>query len=197
MGGMGLENFGVSQKKNDGFKILVWVTGFPIVGGAPPLPSYVAQFCWLPPPTGHLPLYIKVCSPHYLEWIPPSLGFPFLHHSMQRAINLPLENYPPPITILCWVRALVFLVIFACLFFAWHFSFLSCTKDVGKQVLIPAGIYLLRVSNRNTRTRCEICSKLTIKTPEQCQWCYSGVFIVNYEDISHLVLVFLLLTLNM
>ena len=31
---------------------------------------------------------------------------------------------------------------------------------------IPAGIYLLKVNNRSTRTRCEICSKLTIKTPE-------------------------------
>ena len=30
----------------------------------------------------------------------------------------------------------------------------------------PADIYLLQVNNRNTRTRCEICSKLTIKTPE-------------------------------
>ena len=31
----------------------------------------------------------------------------------------------------------------------------------------PMGIYLLKVNNRNTRTRCEICSKLTIKTPER------------------------------
>ena len=31
----------------------------------------------------------------------------------------------------------------------------------------PVGIYLLKVNNRNTRTRCEICSKLTIKTPER------------------------------
>ena len=30
---------------------------------------------------------------------------------------------------------------------------------------IPAGIYLLKVNNRNSRTRCEIRSKLTIKTP--------------------------------
>ena len=30
-----------------------------------------------------------------------------------------------------------------------------------------AGIYLLKVNNRNTGTRCEICSKLTIKTPER------------------------------
>ena len=28
----------------------------------------------------------------------------------------------------------------------------------------PAGIYLLKVNNRNTRARCEICSKLTVKT---------------------------------
>ena len=30
-----------------------------------------------------------------------------------------------------------------------------------------AGIYLLKVKNINTRARCEICSKLTIKTPER------------------------------
>ena len=60
----------------------------------------------------------------------------------------------------------------------------------------PAGIYLFKVNNRNTRTRCEICSKLTINTPERRQWRRSGVFIVNFEHISHLVLVFLMLTLN-
>ena len=47
------------------------------------------------------------------------------------------------------------------------------------------------------RARREICSKLTIKTPERRQWRRSGVFIVNFEHISHLVLVFLLLILNM
>ena len=41
------------------------------------------------------------------------------------------------------------------------------------------------------------CSKLTIKTPERRQWCRSVVFIVNFEHISNLFLVFLLLTLNM
>ena len=61
----------------------------------------------------------------------------------------------------------------------------------------PVGIYLFKVNNRDTRTRYEICSKLTIKTPERRQWRRSGVFIVNFEKISHLVLVFLLLTLNM
>ena len=61
---------------------------------------------------------------------------------------------------------------------------------------IPAGIHLLKTNNRNIRTICEICSKLTIKTIERRQWRRSGVFIVNFEHISHLVLVFLLFTLN-
>ena len=62
--------------------------------------------------------------------------------------------------------------------------------------LSPASIYLLKVNNRNTRAGCEICSKLTIKTPERHQSRCSGVFIVNVEHISHLALVFLLFTLN-
>ena len=35
-----------------------------------------------------------------------------------------------------------------------------------------------------------------MKTPEQRHWRRAGVFIVNFEHIWHLVLVFLLLTLN-
>ena len=73
----------------------------------------------------------------------------------------------------------------------------SCKHIKTKlEIANPAGIYLLKVNNRNTRTRCEICSKLTINTPERRHWRRSGVFIVNFEHISHLVLVFLLLTLN-
>ena len=60
----------------------------------------------------------------------------------------------------------------------------------------PAGICLVKDNNRNTRKRCEICAKLTIKTPERRQWRCSGVVIVNFEHISHLVLVFLLLSLS-
>ena len=61
--------------------------------------------------------------------------------------------------------------------------------------LEPAGKNMFKVNNRNTRKRCEICSKLTIKTPEWRHWRRSGVFIVNFEHISHVLLVFLLLTL--
>ena len=63
--------------------------------------------------------------------------------------------------------------------------------------MTAAGIYLVKVNNRNTRARREICSKLTIKTLERRQWRRYGVFNVNFEHISQLVLVFLLLTLNM
>ena len=55
---------------------------------------------------------------------------------------------------------------------------------------------MFKVNNRNTRTRCEICSKLTIKTPEQRYKRRSGVFIINFEHISHIALMFLLLTLS-
>ena len=50
---------------------------------------------------------------------------------------------------------------------------------------------MFKVNSRKTRARCEICSKLTIKTPERHQWCCSGVFIVNFEYISYLFRVFI------
>ena len=42
--------------------------------------------------------------------------------------------------------------------------------------LTPAGNYMFKVNNRSTRTRCEIYSKLTIKTPTRTTplaslWC--------------------------
>ena len=62
----------------------------------------------------------------------------------------------------------------------------------GNKGYMPANMYLFKVNNRNTKKKCEICSNLTIKIPECC----SSVFIVNFEHILHLLLVFLLLTLK-
>ena len=42
-------------------------------------------------------------------------------------------------------------------------------KFLQNWMINPAGIYLLKVNNRNSRTKCEICSKLTIETPERRQ----------------------------
>ena len=39
--------------------------------------------------------------------------------------------------------------------------------------------YMSKVNNRNTRKRCEICSKLTIKIPERRHWRRTGIFIVK------------------
>ena len=44
---------------------------------------------------------------------------------------------------------------------------------------------MFKVNNRNTGTKCEICSKLTIKTPGRRHWLRSCVFISNFEHISH------------
>ena len=54
----------------------------------------------------------------------------------------------------------------------------------------PFGIFLLKVNIGNTRTMCEICSELTIKTTERYQWRLSGIFIVNFKHILHIALVF-------
>ena len=61
---------------------------------------------------------------------------------------------------------------------------------------VPVGNYLFRVNKKPTRTRCEMCWKLTIKTPVRCQWRRSGAFIVDFEHNLHLALMSLLLTLS-
>ena len=67
----------------------------------------------------------------------------------------------------------------------------------------PAKIYLFKVSNRNTRKRWEICSNLTIKTPErrplypmktpENHW-FSGVFRGYKRLCSGVFIVILLLS---
>ena len=42
-------------------------------------------------------------------------------------------------------------------------------KVESVRVFIPTGIYLFKVKNRNTRTMCEMCSRLKIKTLERRQ----------------------------
>ena len=68
---------------------------------------------------------------------------------------------------------------------------------------------MFKVNNRNTRTKCEICTKLTIKRPERRQAISDHIIIpVNFEDVKVLLpvqsqifgifllfLLFLLLTL--
>ena len=62
-------------------------------------------------------------------------------------------------------------------------------KSLRLCITFPAG-------KVNTSTRRKIYSKLTIKTLKQRHWRRPGVFIVNFEHISHLSLIFLLLPLK-
>ena len=71
------------------------------------------------------------------------------------------------------------------------YALLVKSKPSGKYN--PACIYLFKVNNGNTR---KIYSKSAIKTPERRQLIRSGVFIVYFEQISHIVLFMPLLTLN-
>ena len=54
---------------------------------------------------------------------------------------------------------------------------------------IPAGNYMFKFNNRNTKTRGVICSDCKI-----CPCRRSDLFIINFQHISHLVIVFLLST---
>ena len=74
----------------------------------------------------------------------------------------------------------------------------SCCQNSKKFHLDenPAKTYLFKVNNRNTRKMCEISSKFTVKAPKQRQWRRFGVFISNFEQIPHIVLVFSSLTFN-
>ena len=72
-------------------------------------------------------------------------------------------------------------------------TYSQCKYQSNSNMFQVSNDYMFEVNNRNTRTRNEIGSKLTINIR---QWRRSGIFVVNFEYISHLVLVFLLLTLS-
>ena len=61
----------------------------------------------------------------------------------------------------------------------------------------PVSFYLFKVNNRNSRKRCEICSKLTTKIPKRRHRHRSSVFIFNVQQFLHHSLVFLLFTVSM
>ena len=62
--------------------------------------------------------------------------------------------------------------------------------------LSAADKYMCKVNYKNTRTRCERCSKFSRKKLGWRHLLLSVVFIFNFEHIAHLILVSLLLVLN-
>ena len=74
---------------------------------------------------------------------------------------------------------------------SWFFGTVAFTTQPG--------FYLFKVNNRYTkkaRARCKMCLKLTVRTPKRRQGHFSGVFMVNFHQISHIPLVFPLVTLS-
>ena len=44
------------------------------------------------------------------------------------------------------------------------------------KVDVPVGIYMFKFNNRNTRARCEICSKLTIRQQSDANGIFHNLF---------------------
>ena len=86
----------------------------------------------------------------------------------------------------CWFWA-------SCQHWLYFFVLILCKFGIFYH---PLRKCLFKANNRITRKKSEICSELTIKSPERRLWRRSGVFIVNFEHLSNLFLMFLLLTLN-
>ena len=72
----------------------------------------------------------------------------------------------------------------------YYQSLYQMTQRDSVEAACPFSIYLFKDSNGKTRTMCEICLKVTIRTPERRHWCCSGVFIINFEHILHIALYF-------
>ena len=80
----------------------------------------------------------------------------------------------------------------------WYFSFCfrsRCTHvrlETKTELLYnPTWHYMLKVNNRNTRTRYKICSKSRGNTTEQYHWRRSGALIVKFKcfTLSSIVLI--------
>ena len=83
----------------------------------------------------------------------------------------------------------------ACIFCAYLVIILESHSDYWPEIKTDQlwkSKFVAQLANRvnYTRVNCEVCSKLTIKTPQQLFWC----LYCQLWHISHLVLVFLLLT---
>ena len=94
-------------------------------------------------------------------------------------------NYMPPILVPCSAKRITTqILVIAKLnrrkYFFWEILFVMPS--------VPTRNYLFKVSNWNTRIRCENCSRLRMKTLERCQWRRSSVYIVNC-DISKFLLI--------
>ena len=82
----------------------------------------------------------------------------------------------------------------------WHHAICHSSTSLPTRIIEPfgpSGISLLQVNNRNTTTRCEMCSKLTIKTPQHHELTSFRCLYCKLYTHFTTCLAFELLTLNM
>ena len=94
---------------------------------------------------------------------------------------------------------IVYLIIYPLSFYLRVIFILETTtlkKTWRKIFILRTVICFFKFRNGNTRTVYKFGSKLWIKTAERRQWHRSGFIIVTFEQNSHIVPVFPLLTLN-
>ena len=89
-----------------------------------------------------------------------------------------------------WLCYRVFIIDFenALCIFTWFWT-CFCRLCILCVYCNPANIYFFKINNRNTRKSCEICSKLTIKTPElltllNLNIFHTSVSVVEFEQVS-------------
>ena len=86
---------------------------------------------------------------------------------------------------------------FLCDYLLLFIYFSENLETINKALtLLPINIYLSKAIKRNTKKWCKICPESTTKTLKQRDLRHSSVFIVNFEQISHLFPKFLLLILD-
>ena len=70
---------------------------------------------------------------------------------------------------------------------SWALLLFCFLLKVYLQVNFLVNIYLFKINNRNTRKRCEICSKSTIKTTERRQWrrCCPLPWMFSTREVNH------------
>ena len=64
-------------------------------------------------------------------------------------------------------------------YFLFSWMVFQLTPSSSQHLLVQ-----IQQQKHQKNTRCEICSRLKIKTPERRKWRHSGVFIVNFEHIK-------------
>ena len=115
-------------------------------------------------PTIITSLWLRTCFSNHKAIPAPIYFFKFNNEKFVKSVQIQWEDH--------WLSEKK--VFWKLLMQPYFLSMLTFMKKTSQ----PA-FTCFKLNNRNTRTRCEICSKLIIKTPERRHWRRCGVFIIK------------------